>query len=59
MDFQICLKYAYALVVFLIFCDFGNFAFNCVMQHHWATACLFVDQMVTLAGYKVLSGRLV
>ena len=29
------------------------------MQHHWATADLFVPQIVTLAGYTVFSGHLV
>ena len=43
------------LLFFLIFCEFFSFAFNLAVQPHWATAYLFVPQMVTLAGYIVLS----
>ena len=42
-----------------IFGEFFNFAFTLAKQHHWATAYLFVPQMVTLAGFIVLSGHLV
>ena len=45
--------------MFLIFCEFFNFAFNFAVPHHWATANLFLPQMVTLAGYVVFSGHLV
>ena len=41
------------------FCEFFNFSINFAMQHHWATAYLFLFQMVTLAGYMVFSGHLV
>ena len=44
---------------FAVFCEFFNFTFNFAMLHSWTTACLFVPQIVTLAGYTVLSGNLV
>ena len=56
---NICLKYGYAVAVFLIFCEFLNFAFNFAMQHNWDTAYIYVPQMVTMAEYIVLSGHLV
>ena len=31
----------------LFFCEFFNFAFNFAMLRHWATAYLFVPQIVT------------
>ena len=55
--FLICLKHDYALVVFLIFCKFFNFAFNFAMQHHSPTAYCALN--VDTDGYKIHSGHLV
>ena len=41
------------------FCEFFQFSLNFALQHDWATAYLFVPQIVTLAGHTVLSGHLV
>ena len=49
-------NHGYNLLFFCV-CDFFNFTFKFVMRHYWATAYLFVTQMLTLVGHTVLRGH--
>ena len=59
MDFFTRLKNWLQSVVLLLFVNNSITPLLFAMLHNWATACLLVPQIVTLAGYTVLFGHLV